>query len=164
MLIRKRMLAVIGMVVAFVAGFGEMGRIVMAQTATPKTMPSAETLTFDFKNVSDNPVLQSGKAGQGDAVSVRFPQVVVNKGKYYLFYGTFQTMTDPVGIGYAQFCGENAEGDRERLAFPLPNPPHSEYRIERGTRNPRPVSGGGLAPCWAIESSRRRGRLRQASR
>lgn len=73
-----------------------MASVTFAQTETPTL------LTFRFKNVENNPILEPGAAGQWDPVSVRFPQVVVYQEIYYLFFGTFQSMNDPAAIGFAQ--------------------------------------------------------------
>src|SRR5689334_17276861 len=70
----------------------------LAQSATE----SPNSLNMNFKQVGNDPILEPGPAGEWDAVSVRFPEVVYDKGTYYLFYGTFQTMTDPVSIGLAE--------------------------------------------------------------
>ena len=60
-----------------------------------------QTPGFQFAPIADNPVLVPGASGAWDAVSVRFPQIVFRDGTYYLFYGTFQSLTQPVSIGYA---------------------------------------------------------------
>src|SRR5664279_1813528 len=57
--------------------------------------------TLQFTPITDNPVLVPGASGAWDAVSVRFPQIVFQDGTYYLFYGTFQSSTKPVSVGYA---------------------------------------------------------------
>src|SRR5713226_7031327 len=72
--------------------------VTLAQSPTQ----AASVLTFNFKMADNNPILQPGSSGQWDAVSVRFPDVILYKGTYYLFYSTFQTPTTPVSIGYAQ--------------------------------------------------------------
>jgi predicted GH43/DUF377 family glycosyl hydrolase len=81
-----------------VLGSSNTERAALAQTATE----TAAQVTFNFRMVDSNPILKPGAVGQWDAVSVRFPQVIVYKGTYYLFYATFQNMNDPVGIGFAQ--------------------------------------------------------------
>jgi hypothetical protein len=74
-------------------------RIDGVQAATPAA--SQASIAIHFPPPDDSPILSPGAKGQWDAVSVRFPQVVLYKGTYYLFYGTFQTMIAPVAIGYA---------------------------------------------------------------
>src|SRR5215813_10192550 len=96
---RRKLFWVAILVVCFLALFSSQDENVsLAQSGTE----TPTSLTFKFQPVDNNPILQPGAAGAWDAVSVRFPQVVFYKGKYYLFYGTFQTMTDPVSIGFAQ--------------------------------------------------------------
>lgn len=70
-------------------------------TSVQAATPAPPLLTFNFKPFENNPILSPGADGQWDAVSVRFPQVILYKGTYYMFYGTFQTMIAPVAIGYA---------------------------------------------------------------
>jgi len=78
---------------------GTSGSVRQSQTATQAATPTV--LVIHFTGAANNPILSPGKKGEWDTGSVRFPQVVFDKGTYYLFYGTFQTMDDPVAIGYA---------------------------------------------------------------
>jgi predicted GH43/DUF377 family glycosyl hydrolase len=61
----------------------------------------AQAVVVTLTPIEGNPILTPGETGEWDAVSVRFPQIVFADDTYYLFYGTFQSRSEPVSIGFA---------------------------------------------------------------